>query len=151
MVVLVKESTALSPPARGRRPLHREQPERFSKKTFKSTHGALDVKIPRDRDGSFTPTLIPPHRRVLGSLEDAVLTLYAVGVSTRDISEQLEHLHGPAISPALVSRITDTALPMMIECQNRPLDSLYVIVFLDAIHTGSKPGGKNRCRIGPRS
>ncbi len=114
----------------------------FSKKTVKSARGALDVKIPRDRDGSFTPTLIPPHRRVLGSLEDAVLALYAVGVSTRDISEQLEHLYGPAISPALVSQITDTVLPMMIEWQNRPLDPLYVMVFLDAIHLKVRRDGR---------
>ncbi len=114
----------------------------YSKKTVKSTHGALDLKIPRDRDGSFTPTIIPPHRRVLGSLEDAVLALYAVGVSTRDISEQLEHLYGPAISPALVSQITDSVLPLMLEWQNRPLDALYVVVFLDAIHLKVRREGR---------
>jgi putative transposase len=114
----------------------------YSKKTVQSSHGKVPLKIPRDRQGSFTPTIVPPHRRILGSLEDQVLALYAVGMSTRDISEQLEQLYGPAISPTVVSQITDLIIPKMQEWQNRLLDPLYVFIFLDAIHLKVRREGR---------
>jgi putative transposase len=114
----------------------------YSKKTVQTTYGQIPLAVPRDRDGSFTPTVVPPHRRVLGTIEDAVLALYAIGVSTRDISEQLEQVYGPVISPTLVSQITDSVLPMMLEWQNRPLDPLYAFLFLDAIHLKVRHEGR---------
>lgn len=114
----------------------------FSKKTVQSPRGPLELKIPRDRDGSFTPALVPPHNRILNGVEEQVLSLYAVGMSTRDISEQLERLYGPTISPSLISQITDSIIPRMQEWQNRVLDPLYVIVFLDAIHLKVRRDGR---------
>jgi putative transposase len=114
----------------------------YSKKTVQSERGPLELKIPRDRDGSFTPQVIPPHSRVLTGVEDQVLALYAVGMSTRDISEQLERLYGPSISPSMVSQITDSILPRMQEWQNRLLDPVYVFVFLDAIHLKVRRDGR---------
>ncbi len=114
----------------------------YSKKTVQSSRGPMALKIPRDRDGSFTPTLVPPHSRVLAGVEDQVLALYAVGMSTRDISEQLAQLYGPSISPTLVSQITDSILPRMQEWQNRLLDPVYVFVFLDAIHLKVRRDGR---------
>ena len=83
----------------------------YSKKTVQSDRGPLELNIPRDRDGSFTPQVVPPHSRVLTGVENQVLSLYAVGMSTRDISEQLERLYGPLFlrrwsrrSPTVFSR-----------------------------------------------
>ena len=114
----------------------------YSKKTVQGDRGPLELKIPRDRDGSFTPQVVPPHSRVLAGVEDQVLSLYAVGMSTRDISEQLERLYGPSISPSMVSQITDSILPRMQEWQNRLLDPVYVFVFLDAIHLKVRRDGR---------
>jgi len=114
----------------------------YSRKTVQGDHGDIPLAIPRDRDGSFTPMIVPPHTRVLGSVEDAILALYAIGVSTRDISAQLEEIYGPAISPTLVSQITDNVLPMMQEWQNRTLEPLYVFLFLDAIHLKVRREGR---------
>jgi transposase-like protein len=114
----------------------------YSKKTVQSPRGPMELKIPRDRDGSFTPQLVPPHSRVLDGVEEQVLSLYAAGMSTRDISEQLERLYGPSISPSMVSQITDSMLPRMQEWQNRMLDPVYVFVFLDAIHLKVRREGR---------
>lgn len=113
-----------------------------SKKKVQSARGSLDVKVPRDRDGSFTPTIVPPHSRVLAGVEDQVLSLYAAGMSTRDISDQLERLYGPTISPTMISQMTDSILPRMKEWQQRTLDPCYVFVFLDAIHMKVRREGR---------
>ena len=114
----------------------------YSKKTVQSERGPLKLKVPRDRDGSFAPKIVPPHTRVLDGLEEQVLALYAVGLSTRDISAQLEQLYGPSISPTLVSEITDRILTQMREWQNRPLEPVYAFVFLDAIHLKARREGR---------
>jgi putative transposase len=113
-----------------------------SKKKVQSTRGALDLQVPRDREGTFTPVIVPPHSRVLAGIEDQVLSLYAAGLSTRDISDQLERLYGSAISPTMISQMTDSMLPRMHEWQQRPLDPCYVFVFLDAIHIKVRREGR---------
>jgi len=114
----------------------------YSKKTVQSGRGPLELKVPRDRNGSFTPQIVPPHTRVLDGVEEQVLSLYAVGMSTRDISTQLEELYGPSISPTLISEITDRVLTQMNEWQNRPLEPVYAFVFLDAIHLKARREGR---------
>ena len=114
----------------------------YSKKTVQSERGPLKLRVPRDRDGSFTPQIVPPHTRVLDGVEEQVLALYAVGMSTRDISTQLEQLYGPSISPTLVSEMTDRVLTQMKEWQNRPLEPVYAFVFLDAIHLKARREGR---------
>jgi transposase-like protein len=114
----------------------------YSKKTVQSDRGPLALKIPRDREGSFTPLVVPPHSRVLTGVEDQVFALYAVGMSTRDISEQLAQLYGPSISPSMVSQITDRILPLLQEWQNRLLDPIYVVLYLDAIHLKVRRDGR---------
>lgn len=114
----------------------------YSKKTVQSSHGKMPLKIPRDRDGSFSSILVPKHSRILQGLEDKVLALYAIGMSTRDISEQLEELYGPAVSPTVVSQITDSVFPKMLEWQNRHLEPVYAFVYLDAIHLKIRRDGR---------
>jgi transposase-like protein len=114
----------------------------YSKKTVKTSHGELDLAIPRDRNGTFLPVVVPPHSRVLGELERKVLALYARGMSTRDIHDQLGEIYGSAISPTTISSITDQIIPKMQEWQNRPLESLYVFTFLDAIYLKVRREGR---------
>ncbi len=111
------------------------------KKTLKSEQGDLEINIPQDRNGSFTPHIIPKHSRRLGALEDAVLSLYAKGLSTRDIQEHILEIYGSSLSAAQVSMITDKVHVMVEEWQNRPLKSCYPILFMDAVHFKVKEDG----------
>lgn len=106
----------------------------YSKKTVKSELGPVELNIPRDRNGEFEPQLIPKHQRNITGIEDKVLSLYTAGLSTRDIHDQIKELYDVEISAEMVSKITDRVLPMISEWQNRPLESTYAFIFLDAIH-----------------
>ncbi len=90
----------------------------------------MPLEIPRDRDGRFTPVVVPPHQTTMVGMEDPGMR----GGPTRDIQAQLADLYGVEISPALVSNITDKLLPRITEWQQRPLAACYPVVFLDAIH-----------------
>jgi putative transposase len=114
----------------------------YSAKRVQSSRGPVDLQVPRDRDGTFTPMIVPPHQRVLDEIEDKVLALYARGMSTRDISGQLKELYGTEVSSTLISQMTDRVLPQMHEWQNRTLDAFYVMVFLDAIHMKIRREGR---------
>lgn len=113
----------------------------YKKKTLKSEHGELEIKVPQDRNGSFSPTIIPKHSRRLGALEDAVISLYSKGVSTRDIQEHIQDIYGSSLSATQISMITDKVHVMVEEWQNRPLKSCYPILFMDAVHFKVKEDG----------
>lgn len=106
----------------------------YSKKTVKSQVGEVDVKIPRDRNGEFEPKILPKHQRNAEGLEEKVMNLYAAGLTTRDISEQIRSLYNVDISAEFVSKVTDKLLPELREWQNRPLDLVYPFIFMDAIY-----------------
>jgi transposase-like protein len=106
----------------------------YSKKTVKSELGSVEINVPRDRNGEFEPQIIPKHQRNITGIEDKVLSLYTAGLSTRDIHDQIKELYDVEISAEMVSKITDRVLPMLYEWQNRPLETTYSFVFLDAIH-----------------
>lgn len=105
-----------------------------TRKRVATEHGLIDIDVPRDRNGTFEPVAVRKHERRLGKIEDVVISLYARGMSTRDIQAQIEELYGVEISPSAVSQITETVMTTMVEWQNRPLDALYPIVYFDAIH-----------------
>jgi len=113
-----------------------------SKKTIKSDHGNVDIKVPRDRDGQFDPKIVKKNKRDVSSIEDQVLSMYAKGMTTRDIKTHLSDLYGIEASPELISRITDKVLPLVAEWQNRPLEEIYGIVFMDAIHYKVRSEGR---------
>jgi transposase-like protein len=113
-----------------------------SKKTIKSDHGKIDIKVPRDRDGEFDPKIVKKNKRDVSSIEDQVLSMYAKNMTTRDIKTHLEDLYGIEASPELISRMTDKILPLVAEWQNRPLEEVYGIVFLDAIHYKVRSEGR---------
>ena len=105
-----------------------------SSKTLKSQYGEFQIDVPRDRNGEFEPKLIPKYQRDISGIEEKVLSLYARGMSTRDIHDQLQELYGIELSAEMVSKITDKILPEVKEWQSRPLNPVYPFVFMDCIH-----------------
>ncbi len=106
----------------------------YSKKTVKSELGEVELNIPRDRNGEFEPQIIPKYQRNITGIEDKIMALYAAGMTTRDISDQIKNLYDVEVSADMVSNITNRILPIVTEWQNRPLESIYSFVFMDAIH-----------------
>lgn len=117
-------------------PVGRELPNArngFTPKTVASEVGQVGLAIPRDRDGSFTPTLVPKGSRRLGGLDDMIISLYAGGMTVRDIGHHLATTIGTEISRETISKITDAVLEEVAQWQKRPLEELYPIVYLDAL------------------
>ncbi len=106
----------------------------YSKKTVKTQLGEVDIKVPRDRDGSFEPKIIGKYNRNADGMEEKILALYSCGMSQRDIAEQIKELYAVEISPELVTKITEKIMPEVSAWQNRPLEAVYPFVFMDAIH-----------------
>ncbi|WP_252251054.1 IS256 family transposase [Clostridium sp. ZBS13] len=106
----------------------------YSKKTVKTELGPVQLNIPRDRNGDFEPKIVPKHQRSVNGIEDKILGLYATGMTTRDISEQIRALYGVDVSAETVSNITNRILPLVSEWQNRLLENTYSFIFMDAIH-----------------
>ncbi|MCB2357392.1 IS256 family transposase [Clostridium estertheticum] len=106
----------------------------YSKKTVKSELGSVELNIPRDRNGEFEPKILPKYQRNITGIEDKVMALYAAGMTTRDISEQVKNLYDVEISADMVSNITNRIMPVVTEWQNRPLDKTYSFIFMDALH-----------------
>ena len=114
-----------------------------SKKTIQSEQGPLALQIPRDRDGSFEPVLVPKHQRRIAGLDEKILSLYARGMSTRDISAQLQELYGGAkISAELISGVIETVSEDVRVWQSSPLSEVYPIVYLDALYVNIKVSGR---------
>lgn len=113
-----------------------------SSKTLKSQYGEFQVDIPRDRNGEFEPKLIPKYQRDVSGIEEKVISLYARGMSTRDIHDQLQDLYGIELSAEMVSKITDKILPEVKEWQSRPLNPVYPFVFMDCIHYKVREDGR---------
>jgi putative transposase len=104
--------------------------------------GDLTIEVPRDRDGDFEPQLIRKRERRLAGFDDKVIALYARGMTTREIQGHLKELYGTEVSPALISAVTDAVLEDVQSWQSRPLDPLYPIVYLDAIHLKLRTDGR---------
>jgi len=106
----------------------------YSKKTVKIELDPVEINVPRDRNGEFDPKIIAKHQRSANGIEDKILALYAIGMTTRDIAEQVKGLYGIDVSAETVSNITNRILPLVSDWQNRPLESTYSFIFMDAIH-----------------
>ena len=106
-----------------------------SPKTLKTSFGKVDIDVPRDRKGEYEPQLVKKQQTSLsGDIEEKILSMYAKGMTTRDIDAHIREIYGIEVSDSTVSRITDKVLPVVKEWQQRPLEELYSVVFLDAIH-----------------
>ena len=118
-----------------------------TKKTVKSTAGPFDLETPRDRAGNFEPQLIKKHQTsVNDEIEAKILSMYGLGMSYRDIATQVEDLYGIKVSTATLSAITDKIIAEVREWQQRPLESLYPFVWLDAIHYKVKDNGRYKSK-----
>lgn len=107
----------------------------YSKKTLKTSFGETEIKVPRDRDGEFEPQLVKKNQTTLtGDIEEKILSMYAKGMTTGDIESHIQDIYGLECSDSTISRITDKILPVVREWQSRPLEEIYAVVFMDAIH-----------------
>ena len=113
----------------------------YSKKTVRSEYGNINLDIPRDRNAEFEPQIIPKYQREITGIEGQILSLYAKGMSSRDIEEHLNNLYGIDVSPSMISKITDKIIPEIREWQSRQLEDVYPIVFMDAIHYSVRKEG----------
>jgi putative transposase len=105
----------------------------YGRKTVKTEWGEAEITVPRDRNSTFEPQAVEKRQTRTDDLEHRILAMYAKGMSTRDIEDHLRDIYGIEASSSLISRITDKVMPLVTEWQNRPLDEVYPIVFLDGI------------------
>ena len=106
-----------------------------SSKTLRTSFGEVDVSVPRDRKGEFEPRLLKKNQTSISQdIEEKILSMYAKGMSTGDIEAHIRDIYGIEVSDTTVSRVTDKILPIVKEWQQRPLENIYAVVFLDAIH-----------------
>jgi putative transposase len=114
----------------------------YSSKRVKTSSGEVEIEVPRDREGTFEPQFIAKHQSFDPDLEKRVTSMYARGMSVRDIQAQLHEFYGTEVSAALISKITDRVLEGIQVWQSRPLEDIYAVVFLDAIHYKIRHDGK---------
>jgi len=122
----------------GYEPYERSDSEnaRNGKKTKKlrSTYGEVEVDVPQDRESSFDPKVVKKRQKDISAIDQKIISMYARGMTTRQISEQIDEIYGFEVSEGMISNITDKLLPQIEEWQNRPLSAVYPIVFIDAVH-----------------
>ena len=107
----------------------------YTGKTLKTSLGDMEITIPRDRKGEFDPQLVKKNQMTLnGDIEEKILSMYAKGMTTSDIEAHIRDIYGISVSDSTISRVTDKILPVVKEWQQRPLESIYAVVFMDAIH-----------------
>lgn len=140
--LLKAEMTAHLGYGKGNSKLGGNQRNGFSEKTLKTQNGTQRIKIPRDREASFDPVIVPKHRSMSQELEDCIQLLYAKGMSNADIIDFIETTYGVEYSTSQVSLITNQLLEDIRQWQNRPLDDTYPMVWIDAIHYKIRQEGK---------
>jgi transposase-like protein len=113
----------------------------YSNKIVQSSQGEMTLKIPRDRNGEYEPQLVKKHQMDISGIEDKIIFMYSQGTSTRDIQAAMLEMYGIEVDDSRVSRITDKLLPIIKEWQERPLQSVYAMIILDAIHYNVRDGG----------
>ena len=117
-----------------------------SKKTLKGDFGELPIEIPRDRAGTFEPQIITKHQTRWSGFDDKILSLYARGMTVREIQSHLQEMYGAEVSPTLISSVTDAVMDEVKAWQSRPLDALYPIVYMDCIHVKVRDNGAVRVK-----
>jgi putative transposase len=118
-----------------------------SKKTIKGDFGEVEIQVPRDRDGEFEPKIVGKHQRRFDGFDEKILSMYARGMTTREIQAHLQEIYGVEISPSLVSQVTDGVLEEVQAWQTRPLEPVYPIMYLDALFVKMRHEG----RVGNRA
>ena len=119
----------------------------YSSKTVIGDDGAIEIAVPRDRNSSFEPQIVAKGQTRLDGFDDRIISLYARGLSVREIQAHLQELYGVEVSPDLISRVTDAVLEEVREWQNRPLDPLYPVIFFT--RCGSRSAMRGWCATRP--
>jgi putative transposase len=117
-----------------------------SQKTLKGEFGELPIEVPRDRHGSFEPQIVAKHQTRWTGFDDKILSLYARGMTVREIHGHLQEIYGTEVSPTLISSITDAVIEDAKAWQSRPLDAVYPIVYLDCLHVKARDAGTVRTK-----
>lgn len=104
-----------------------------TEKTLRTQQGEVTIEVPRDREGSFAPQIVPKHQREFDGFDDQILSMYARGMSVREIQGHLQEIYGVEVSPELISKVTEEVVAELTTWQGRPLDSVYLVVYLDAL------------------
>ena len=117
-----------------------------SRKTLKGEFGELPIEIPRDREGSFEPLIISKHQTRWAGFDDKILSLYARGMTVREIQQHLTEMYGTEVSPTLISTVTDGVMDEVKQWQSRPLDAVYPVIYLDCIHAKVRDAGSVRAK-----
>lgn len=110
-------------------------------KRLRSKYGEIPIAVPQDRESTFEPKVVKKRQKDISSIEDKIISMYAKGMTTRQISEQIDDIYGFEVSEGLVSDITDKLLPQIEEWQHRPLSEIYPILFIDAVHFSVRDNG----------
>jgi transposase-like protein len=113
----------------------------YSSKTVQGSMGEVEIGIPRDRKGEYEPELVRKHQTDISSIEDKIIFLYSQGISTREIEKKVQEMYGIEVDDSRVSKITDKILPVIREWQERPLQGVYAMLVLDAIHYNVRDNG----------
>src|SRR5438094_6092739 len=113
-----------------------------SRKKLKGDFGEIEIEVPRDREGEFEPKIVPKHQRRFDGFDDKILSMYARGMTTREIQGHLEEIYGVEMSPSLISEVTDAVIEEVQQWQSRPLEPLYPIVYLDALFVKMRHEGR---------
>lgn len=111
-----------------------------SKKTVHTDVGSVQIDVPRDRNGDFEPKIVPKHARRIEGFDESIISLYAKGLTTGEIQKHLSEIYGVDVSRELISKITDKVVEEMNEWQSRPLERIYPIILIDAIHVKIRDG-----------
>lgn len=106
----------------------------YKNKKVRGHYGELNLSVPQDRESSFEPKIVPKRQKEISQIDEKIIAMYARGLTTNQISEQIEDIYGFEVSQSFVSNVTNKILPDIMEWQNRPLSTLYPIVFIDAVH-----------------
>jgi putative transposase len=110
-------------------------------KTLKGKSGEIQIDVPRDRNGTFEPQIVKKHQTRFDGFDDKILSMYARGMTTRDIQAHLQEIYGVEVSATLISNVTDGVVEEVKAWQNRPLDAIYPILYLDALHVKIRDAG----------
>lgn len=114
----------------------------YSDKKLKTSFGTENLKVPRDRNGTYEPIAVPKYSTIESDVEEKIIAMYAKGLTTRDINEYMKDIYGVDISASMVSSITDKVIPQIKQWQSRPLSQVYPIIYLDGIHFKVRDNGR---------
>lgn len=113
----------------------------YKSKTVKSSIGEVELKVPQDRKSTFEPQVVKKGQKDTSDIDHIIISMYAKGMMTRQISDTIEGIYGFDVSEGFVSDVTDKILPQIEEWQNRPLDDVYPVIYIDAIHYSVRDNG----------